>query len=786
MLELPPDTLIRRRYRIKRVISHGGTGCVYEAFDENLDRTVAIKQNGDTLPGERFLQEAKLLAKLRHPNLPSAIEVFEESHLQFFVMDYIDGSRLDQLLSTRQQFSVDEIRSWVVQILDALEYLHSRTPPVMHGDIKPANLILSNGTIFLVDFGISTGLNGAALSSSDSRQYISPEHSTGLLLPESDLYSLSATVYHLLTGRPPAPANVRWLEVYQKERSDPLIPAHVAEPTVSAAVSQVLAKGLNLEPQDRYFSAAEMQEAFEAAVQPNAQPVPVVAPRSSKARVTPAATAPREGARTGRPAWMRWAIPVAALLLLGCVWTFWRWQGRGASPDVVSAPSPTSTTSAQAIGALPSDPAASVAASPTAELASSAPSPSPEPTESPTVEPTAEPTESPTAEPTAEPTQDPAVAIVPPPVLPPAAPNTIRIALQSPITGEWGTLGTGLLHGSELSILQQNRPLTDLGFKVEFMPFDDRALPDQGKANAEAIVADPAALCVVGSYNSGVTLATQPIYAAANLVQISPGSTNPQVTDSNDTVWRVVGRDDVQGAVAARFSRDVLKNQRPYIIHDDTQYGRGIAEFFRQDMQANGVTVAGFQSYDDTQQTIDFTPLLDEIQSVNPDVIYFAGSYNRAGVFFKQARERGIGAQFLGSDSLDNPELASLAGETVNGMHFTTVAAPVKEFPQARKFAEDYKMAFGQDAPPFSPESYDATTICIQAIARAARSSGRFPTREQVMEAMRTLPPFQGISGNYRFNQNGDPQSVGYFVVQVNAQNWNDNRIVQQQLASPR
>lgn len=791
MPELPPDTLIRRRYRIKRVISRGGMGSVYEAFDENLDRTVAIKQNGNTLPGEKFLKEAKLLAKLRHPNLPAAIEVFEESNLQFFVMDYIEGPNLDQLLSTRKQFSVDEIRPWVVQILDALEYLHNRTPPVMHGDIKPSNLILANGTIFLVDFGLSTGLNGAMGASSDSRQYASPEHSAGLLLPESDLYSFSATIYHLLTGRPVPPANVRWLEMYQKERSDPLVPAHMATPTVSVAVSQVLSKALNLEPQDRYFSADEMRQAFEAALQGQGSslPVPVPVPVAAQASNTRAAKAPRatDRARPAVPAWARWVIPVAALLLLGCLWAFFNFQGRGAT-NIASGPTPTSTTTSDA-----TLPLTSVAdGNATAETITQPATPTSEPTASPTSEPTSEPTASPTTEPTAEPTPEPtpsgppAVAVQPPPARPPAAPNTIRIALQSPITGEWGTLGTGLLHGSELSILQQNRPLTDLGFKLEFLPFDDRAVPEQGKANAEAIVADPSVLCVVGSYNSGVTLATQPIYAAANLVQISPGSTNPQVTDSNDNVWRVVGRDDVQGAVAARFSREVLKSQRPYVIHDDTQYGRGIAQFFQQDMQASGINVVAFQSYDDTQQNVDYTALLDEIQSLNPDVIYFAGSYNRAGVFFKQARERGVGAQFLGSDSLDNPELVSLAGETVNGMHFTTVAAPVREFPQARKFAQDYKAAFGQDAPPFSPESYDATTICIQTIARAARATGRLPTREQVLDAMRNAPPFMGISGNYRFNPNGDPQSVGYFVVQVNAQNWNDNRIVQQQLASPR
>lgn len=779
MPELSPDTLLHHRYRIKRVISYGGMGNVYEAFDENLERTVAIKQNGDLLPGELFLKEAKLLAKLRHPHLPAAIEVFEEQSQQFFVMDYIEGADLDQLLTSKMQFTVDEISEWLVQILDALNYLHTRNPPVIHRDIKPSNLILSNDTIFLVDFGISKDNNRTLLSGSGTRQYSSPEHTTGSTTPESDLYSLSATIYHLLTGRPVPPADVRWMEVYKKERSDPLVPAHMAAPMVSQAVSNILSKGLSLDPQDRFHSAMEMRRAFEAAVHVSQSLVSALDPRS----VDPADAGQNNQVFYGRqvrqrlPAWVWWAIPMVALLLLGGAMLRWASQDRpSGDPPLTSVPVAMSSSTPAAAPALTSLPAATP--TPTTQV--------PDITTSTPAVPTTAPT--PVAPPAsvAPASAPPIAAIESPPARPPASTNTIRIAVQSPLTGEWGTLGTGIMRGSELSILQQNRPLTDLGFQVEFMPFDDRALPEQGKANAEAIVADPAALCVVGHYNSGVTLAAQPIYAAANLVQISPGSTNPQVTDSNDNIWRVVGRDDVQGTVAARFTREVLKSQRPFIIHDDTPYGRGIAEFFRQDMQANGTSVTGFQMYDDTQETVDFTPLLNEIQTINPDVIYFAGSYNRAGVFFKQARERGITAQFIGSDSLDSPELAKIAGGTVDGMHFTTVAAPVKEFPQARKFAEDYKAKFGQDAPPFSPEGYDATTLCIQAIARAARANGGYPTRQQVLEAMRNLPAFQGISGNYRFNPNGDPQSVGYFIVQVNAQDWNANRVVQQLLVSPR
>jgi ABC-type branched-subunit amino acid transport system substrate-binding protein len=399
--------------------------------------------------------------------------------------------------------------------------------------------------------------------------------------------------------------------------------------------------------------------------------------------------------------------------------------------------------------------------------------------------PTAPPASAPAEErATAAPTDLPAFQA---PTPPPAGSNTIRIALQSPMSGEWSALGLGIRNGAELALLQQSRALTDLGFDVEFLPFDDQGTPDVGAANAEVIVNDQSVLCVVGHFNSGVTLAAQPIYDGANLLQISPGSTNPAVTDDTENVWRVVGRDDVQGNVAARFARESLGSRRTYIIHDNTAYGRGIAQFFRRDAEANGPEVVAFTSYNATDQSeVDFTPFLEEITTLNPDVIYFAGSYERAGAFFKIARERGVNAQFLGSDSLDNPDLATIAGETVNGMHFTTVAAPVSEFLEAAQFAVDYKARYGQDAPPFSPESYDAAGICVQAIAKASRAAGGvIPTREQVLEAMRSLGSFPGISGNYAFNPNGDPISVGYYVIQVDAQNWGANRVVQRLLSEP-
>lgn len=765
MAELSPDTLVHQRYRIRRVIASGGMGTLYEAFDEQLERVVAMKQNGSVLPPDLFLSEAKLLARLHHPNLPAAIDVFAENDQQFFVMEFIEGRNLDQLLTERKRFSVSELSPLIIQILDALDYLHTRVPPVIHRDIKPSNLVMAQGTIYLVDFGISKDTHLTRLSGSGTRQYASPEHSAGPTTAVSDLYSLAATLYHLLTGIPVPIADVRLQEVQTKGRSDPLVPAHICEPSTGRAVSAVLSKGLSLDPHDRYQSAAEMRAAFAQAIQMMEHTAEPVDPDSTRTLLANERPARAHQWLRARPDWLWWGMVgvMGALLLCAGVWLIPGWApallGMGTQPTV----SPTEAV-------VPTTPPTSP---PTEEAR-------PSPTTRPTARPTAPATEVP---PTTAPTAPLAEA---PPPLPEAPPNTIRIALQSPATGEWGALGTGIRNGAELASEQRNGPLARLGFNVQFVPFDDKGNEEQGKVNAEAIVADPAVLCVVGHFNSGVTLATQPIYESANLAQISPGSTNPAVTDDTTNVWRVVGRDDVQGVVAAQFAREELNSQRAYIIHDNTQYGRGIAQFFRQDAEANGgPEVVNVTSFDDTQAEVDFTPFLEEIQGMNPDVIFFAGSYTRGGGFFKQVRERGINAQFLGGDSLDNAELATLGGEAVNGMHFTTVAAPVSAFQQAAQFAQDYRARYEQDAPPFSPESYDAAAICIEATARAARASGRFPTREQVLEAMRALPRYEGISGNYTFNPNGDPLKVGYFVVQVNVQNYGANEVVRTIFAAP-
>ncbi len=368
--------------------------------------------------------------------------------------------------------------------------------------------------------------------------------------------------------------------------------------------------------------------------------------------------------------------------------------------------------------------------------------------------------------------------------------GVIKIATQSPLSGPQAALGVGIRNGAELGLEQLGKALTDMGFTVELAPFDDQAKPEVGSANAKNIISDNDILCLVGHLNSGVALASLPDYQSASLVMVSPANTNPKITESGyPNAFRIVGRDDVQGAVGEEFARTELNIKSVYIIHDKTDYGQGVAEFFRQNAEKNGITVLGFEG---TEEKSVFDSILTPIQAANPDLIYFGGIYDQAAPLFKQARDRGIQAAFLGPDGLDSPVLLEVAGDAVKGMYYTSVAAPVSQFPDAAKFAEDYQAKYNEAAPPFSAQAYDAMGICIQAIANAATAAGGKPTRAQVLEAMKGLGTYKGITGSYEFNAKGDPVKGTYFVLQVSTESgapadvWNKNAVVKRlEIAAP-
>ena len=367
--------------------------------------------------------------------------------------------------------------------------------------------------------------------------------------------------------------------------------------------------------------------------------------------------------------------------------------------------------------------------------------------------------------------------------------GTIKIATQSPLSGGQSLLGVAIKQGAELALEQLSGDLVAMGYDVQLAPYDDQATPDVGVANAKNIVADSDILCGVGHLNSGVMIPSSEEYHTANIPFVSPANTNPVVTTRGYLeVNRVVGRDDVQAPAAEEFAFSTLGAKSVYIIHDKTAYGQGVAEFFRAAAEEDGLEVVAFEG---TEEQANFDAIVTPVVATQPDVVFFAGIYNQAGVFFKQARDAGYEGTFLGTDGMDSSDLADIAGDaltTGGGMYYTTVAGPAAAYPAAAQFAADYEAKFGAAPEAYAAQAYDSMNVCLTAIKAAAEAAGGKPTRLQVAEAVRQVS-IEGLTGNISFDDIGDLPTAQYFIIKVNAAaaaDWGTNEIQEVlEVASP-
>src|SRR4030095_6340898 len=272
---LSADTVLQERYRIVSQLGQGGMGAVYEAVDERLDTIVALKETlfTDEKLRKQFEREARLLPRLHHQALPRVSDHFNESEGQFLVMQYIAGEDLAAMLTERNgPFPEDEVIRWADQLCDALDYLHTQDPQIIHRDIKPQNLKLTaRGQIVLLDFGLAKGSAGqlTAVTTSASifgytPNYAPLEQVQGMGTDaRSDLYSLPATLFHLVTNVKPPDALSRAAAVVNGE-PDPLLLANMISANVSSSFANVLAKGMSLKRDDRFASAGAMRDALHA------------------------------------------------------------------------------------------------------------------------------------------------------------------------------------------------------------------------------------------------------------------------------------------------------------------------------------------------------------------------------------------------------------------------------------------------------------------------------------------------------------------------------------------
>ncbi|HLF03517.1 MAG TPA: serine/threonine-protein kinase [Anaerolineales bacterium] len=330
-MPLQPGDLLRDRYRIRQAVAQGGMGSIYLADDVRLDgRICAVKEVvGDPVATpetqqqahDQFYREASVLARLDHACLPKVSDFFAEEGRDYLIMDYVPGQDLSDIVdAARDQghfLPEAEVLGWVGQLIDAIIYLHSQEPPVLHRDIKPANLKLTpNGTIKLVDFGLVKLMETdeqrtiTIVQGRGTAHYTPLEQyggDTGHTDARSDIYSLGATLYHLLSNEPPAEAKERFL------KPSALSPLTDINPLASARTERAVAWALKLHPDERPASVQAFRDALYDGIFPDETGERVYVPSSPQEFLERALSDPQQ---------RRLAIVAGLLALLALFSTF--------------------------------------------------------------------------------------------------------------------------------------------------------------------------------------------------------------------------------------------------------------------------------------------------------------------------------------------------------------------------------------------------------------------------------------------------------------------------------
>lgn len=336
-----------------------------------------------------------------------------------------------------------------------------------------------------------------------------------------------------------------------------------------------------------------------------------------------------------------------------------------------------------------------------------------------------------------------------------SGPEKLKFGVAGPMTGTDAAFGTQLKNGAEQAVADINAAGGINGQQVELLVGDDAADPRQGVSVANNFLGEGVHF-VIGHFNSGVTIPASEVYVENGMLMITPGSTNPVVTERNMwNVFRTCGRDDQQGAVAGNYIAQNFKDKKVAILDDKTPYGQGLANETRKAMQAGGVSEALSESVSANEK--DFSALVSKLKNAGIDLVYWGGVHTAGGLILRQMREGGVNAVFMSGDGIASDEFAAIAGPAAEGVLMTFGPDPQKR-PEAKQVIERF------EAREYKPEAYTLYSYAAVQVLKQAIEATKSVDPKTVAAYMRTGVPFNTVIGDLAFDEKGDIKQVGYVL----------------------
>jgi branched-chain amino acid transport system substrate-binding protein len=336
-----------------------------------------------------------------------------------------------------------------------------------------------------------------------------------------------------------------------------------------------------------------------------------------------------------------------------------------------------------------------------------------------------------------------------------AANAQVKFGVQGPITGPNAAFGAQLKNGAQQAVDDINAAGGINGQKLTVQFGDDVSDPKQGVSVANKFSADGVKF-VVGAFNSGVTMPSSEVYQENGIVQVTPASTNPQITERKMwNIFRTCGRDDQQGAVAGAYILKQFKGKKVAVVHDKTTYGKGLADETIKAMGKGGMKPVLYEGINVGEK--DFSALVSKIKQSGADLVYWGGLHTEGGLIVRQMRDQGVKAPLMGADGITTDEFAQVGGPGVEGTLMTFPPDP-RNNPAAKDAVAKFRAA------KFEPEAYTLYSYAaVQVMADAAKQA-KSNDPKKVAEKMHSGAHFKTVIGDLSYDKKGDITRLDYVM----------------------